>query len=236
MRLLSLLALAPCLAIIAAPANPELTGFPFTDETLNYNINWPSGLSLGEGHLRARHSTGGWAFALTLDASVPGFAVKDSYSSRSNSDFCSIEFSKQFAHGARQGSENEAIDRSHETATRTTVKDGKEAGKSEFPIPDCVKDALTLLFYARRELGQGRVPPPQSVLFGGLYQARLDYAGAEMIQIAERPVQTDKIVCSLKGPASSVEFEIYFARDPARTPLLFKVPLPLGRFSMELVR
>jgi hypothetical protein len=33
-----------------------------------------------------------------------------------------------------------------------------------------------------------------------------------------------------------VQFEVYFARNPARTPLLFRVPLALGRFSMELVR
>jgi hypothetical protein len=95
---------------------------------------------------------------------------------------------------------------------------------------------LTLLFYARRELGQGRVPPAQQVLYGGLYQARLDYAGAQMIQVAGKPVQTDKIVCGLKGPSSNLQFEIYFARDPARTPLLFKVPLAVGKFSMELVR
>jgi hypothetical protein len=29
---------------------------------------------------------------------------------------------------------------------------------------------------------------------------------------------------------------MYFARDAARTPLLFKVPLAMGTFSMELVR
>lgn len=236
MKFLPLLAFVPGIAMIAAPAGPALTGFPFTDETLNYNINWPSGLSLGEGHLRAKHSAAGWAFEMNLDASVPGFVVKDNYAAHSNPDFCSIDFSKQFAHGARKGSENETVDRSHETAARTTLKDGKDAGRSEFPIPDCVKDALTLLFYVRREMGQGRVPPAQSVLFGGLYQARLTYGGAQVIQVAEKPVQTDKVVCTLKGPASNVEFEIYFDRDPARTPLLFKVPLPLGKFSMELVR
>jgi hypothetical protein len=227
-----LLVLVPGLMLLAAPAGPALTGFPFTDETLNYNINWPSGLSLGEGHLRAKRSANIWGFELTLDASVPGFAVKDGYSSHANADFCSIDFSKQFVHGPRKGGENESIDRAHETATRTTINGG---GKGEFPISDCVKDALTLLYYARRELGQGRVPPAQPVLFGGIYQARLDYGGAPTIQVADRPEVTDKIVCSLKGPASTVQFEIYFARDPARTPVLFKVPLALGKFSMELV-
>jgi hypothetical protein len=49
-------------------------------------------------------------------------------------------------------------------------------------------------------------------------------------------VVTDKVVSNVKGPASTVEFEMYFARDPARTPLLVKLPLPIGSISMELVR
>jgi hypothetical protein len=221
-----------CIATQAFGAAP-LTGFPFTDEVLTYSINWPSGLSVGEAHLNARHTATGWSFEFTVDASVPGFAVKDSYSSEANADFCGLEFSRQFSHGSRKGGEKETIDRSHETVSRITSRDG---GKSEFAVPDCVKDALTLVFYARRELGQGRVPPAQQVLFGGLYQVRLDYGGAQTIKVADKPVQSDKVVCSLKGPASAVEFEIYFDRDPARTPLLVKVPLSMGRFSMELVR
>jgi hypothetical protein len=222
----------PCAG--GAPAGPNLTGFPFTDETLNYTINWPSGLSLGEAHLHAHRSANGWNFDLSLDAGIPGFAVKDTYKAQASSDFCSASFSKRFVHGSRKGGEDETIDRSTETATRTTLVPG--GGKSEFSIPDCAKDALTLLYYARRELGQGRVPPAQQVLFGALYQTSLDYAGAQVIQVAEKPVQTDKIVCSVRGPSSSLVFEIYFARDPARTPLLFKVPIGGGRFSMELVR
>ncbi len=228
----ALLIFVPALAA-PVPAGPALTGFPFTDEALNYSINWPSGLNLGEGHMRATHAGTGWSFELTLDASVPGFDVKDSYAAHANADFCSADFSRQFAHGARKGGEKETIDRSRQTVSRATVNGG---GTSEFAAPDCVKDALTLLFYARRELGQGRVPPAQQVLFGGLFEVRLDYAGAQTIPVADKPVQSDKIVCSLKGASSSVQFEIYFARDPARTPLLVKVPLAMGKFSMELVR
>ncbi|MDQ6662814.1 MAG: hypothetical protein M3Z23_00275, partial [Acidobacteriota bacterium] len=44
---------------LALPASAATTptGFPFADEDLNFTINWPSGLSLGEAHMRARHST-----------------------------------------------------------------------------------------------------------------------------------------------------------------------------------
>jgi hypothetical protein len=228
--------LRPALLLLLVPqsfAATGLTGFPFADETLNYSIKWPTGVGLGEAHLRARPATPGWSFEMTLDGGIPGFEVHDKYASRANADFCSEEFSRQFVHGKRKGGEIETIDRSHATVSRATTNGG---GKSEFAVPDCTKDALTLLFYARRELGQGRVPAAQQTLFGGLYQAGMTYTGAETIPVAGNPAVTDKVVCNLKGPSSNVQFEIWFARDAARTPVLFKVPFTAGRFSMELVR
>jgi hypothetical protein len=50
------------------------------------------------------------------------------------------------------------------------------------------------------------------------------------------PTQADRFSARVKGPASEHSIEIYFARDPARTPVLVRVPFPLGIFSMELVR
>ena len=44
------------------------------------------------------------------------------------------------------------------------------------------------------------------------------------------------LTCTMTGPASSIKFEMYFARDAARTPLLIKVPLQMGTFAMEIVR
>ncbi|HKD08480.1 MAG TPA: DUF3108 domain-containing protein [Bryobacteraceae bacterium] len=219
---------------VACLAEGPLTGFPFTDESLSYTISWPSGLNLGEVRTRAHRDSGGWEFSFSIDAGIPGFPIKDNYSGRANADFCSTEFERDFSHGARKSTEKTTIDRSIETATRKTIPNG--GGQSEFSIPDCVKDALTFLFYTRREMGQGRVPTAQRTLFGGLYDVSLVYAGEQTIQIAKKPVVTDKLVGSVKGPASSQQFEIYFARDPARTPLLVKVPLSVGAFSMELVR
>jgi hypothetical protein len=226
--ILTLVSAAACFA------EGPLTGFPFTDETLSYTISWPSGLNLGEIHTKAHRDAGGWEFSFSIDAGIPGFQIKDTYSGRSNSDFCSTEFNRDFSHGSRKNTEKTTIDRSIETATRKTIPNG--GGQSEFSIPDCVKDALTLLFYTRREMGQGRVPPSQQALFGGLYDVSMAYAGEQTIQIAKKPAITDKLVGSVKGPASTQQFEVYFARDPARTPLLVKVPLPVGAFSMELIR
>src|SRR5205814_8919737 len=103
-----------------------------------------------------------------------------------------------------------------------------DGGKSEIPVPACVKDALTYLFSARRELGQGRVPAPQQILFGGLYQIHMDYVGAPVISVGEKQVQSDKVTCSIKTASSEYKFDIYFARDAARTPLLITAPLAMG--------
>jgi hypothetical protein len=217
----------------AAPAQPALTGFPFADEDLTYSLNWPSGINLGEGHLHAKRAGDNWTFILALDGGVPGYPVRDTYRSEAVPDFCSISFDRTTAHGSRATEEQETIDRGRSIAVRTTLKGG---GKSEIRVPECVKDALTFLYYARRELGQGRVPATQQILLGGLYQIRLDYAGAPMIPMKDKQVQTDMVSCTIKGTGSEVKFDIYFARDPARTPLLIKAPLAMGTFSMEFVR
>lgn len=218
----------------AAPALP--TGFPFSDETLHYTLNMPGGPKLGEGHLRATRAAGngGWNFELTLDAPVPLFAVHDVYTSRASADYCSIEFTKKFEHGQRKTSEREVIDRSHGTVVRTTLLNG--GGKSEFSVADCAKDALTFLMYTRKELGQGRVPAAQRILFGSLYDAQLTYTGAVSVQDAGKTVQADRVICTLRGPKSNLQIEILFARDAARTPLQMKLPLAVGSFSLELVR
>ncbi len=212
-----------------------LTGFPFASETLNYSINWPTGLGLGEAHLTAAHASGtAWSFEFTLDAAVPGFAIRDLYRAAASTDLCSSAFTRTSSHGSKKSDENTTV--KNGTATRETVG----GGESNIPVPGCVRDALTFLFYTRRELGQGRVPSSQTILFGSAYQARLDYAGAPNITIGNSTAPADRLtgtITSVKNPgASPVHFEVFFARDPARTPLLVKVPLTLGTFSMELVR
>jgi hypothetical protein len=56
------------------------------------------------------------------------------------------------------------------------------------------------------------------------------------IPVSGKPVTTDHVNVSVKGPASDFTFEIYYARDPARTPLLIKIPVSVGTVSLELVR
>ena len=223
------------LAVSAAPTGPAT----FENEQLRYSINWPSGLSLGEAQLRAtlmkatadtperRH------LEFEVDAAVPGFAVADKYKSDTSSDFCSVEFEKNASHGKKKTDEKTTFDQQAGTATRQTAGGG---GKTELKVPQCGKDALAYLYFVRRELSQGRVPPRQTLFFGGAYEVRVEFTGTQKIHLGEATVEADRMTASVKGGASDIDFEVFFMKDSARTPALVRVPLALGTFSMELIR
>ena len=233
-RLAALVGVA-ALALALAPAAAAQTGFPFQDESLHYSVNWPSGLSLGDATFTAHHKGGAWELAMTLDAGIPGFAVADKIRSSVTDDLCSLELERDISHGAWKTREKTTFDQKKGEATRTTVFP-LGGGTSTLNFAGCPRDALAFLYFARRELGQGRVPPAQSVFFGSAYSVRMDYTGAQTITLNDKPSVTDHLVVTVKGPKSSFAFEMFFARDAARTPLLIRVPLSAGSFSMELVR
>src|SRR5258708_236092 len=216
------------LASAAPPAQP-LTGFPFQDETLRYRVNWPSGVSLGEGRMQARRIEGGrWQFELSLDASVPGITVTDRYRSVATPELCSVEFERESVHGSRKSHETVTFAQDKSTAHRTT----SGGGSSDFSVPACARDALAFLYFTRWEMGQGRVPPAGKIIFGGPYDIRLQYTGPQPV----KSETTDRLAVNVHGPSSNVDFELLFARDPARSPLVIRAPLTLGTFSLELAR
>lgn len=219
----------------ARPSQPaQAPPPPFSDESLRYAVNGPSGRSLGEAQFVSRRVADRWRFALLLDAAIPGFLVSDSYQSSAGGEFCSVEFVKTSTHGTRKAEERTDFDAQKGVATRLTLSPG--GGHSEIPAPGCARDALSFFYFLRRELGQGRLPPPQTVFFGAPYQLKLESAGAETIQANGRREEAERVRGSLKGPASETTFELLLARDAVRTPLLIRVPLKSGVFSLELVR
>jgi hypothetical protein len=213
---------------------------PASAESLRYTINWQSGLSLGEATLRservreqgAEKGREQWDFDLSIDASVPGYAVRDHYHSTASSDFCSAELEKNYVHGKRKSEEKDSFDQQKLTVTRQTAN----GGKSDISVSACAREALTFLQYARRELAQGRLAPQQPIVFGAVYQVRFEYTGVQVVRVADEKVSADRIVATLKGPSTDLTFEMFFARDAARTPVLAKIPLALGTFSVELMK
>ena len=201
-------------------------------EHLRYQVNWPSGLALGEAQLRIANQEGRTESELNIDASVPGFQVLDKFRAIAGLDLCSIEFEKDSHHGKKVAKETTTFQANRGVAVRKT----SNGGTSELETGTCGKDALTFLSFVRQELMKGRVPPPQTILFGGQYQIRLQHKGSQVVQMAEGAVEADRLVAAVKGPVSEFTFEMYFARDRLRTPVLVKVPLAMGTFSMELIR
>jgi len=197
-------------------------------ETLQYSINWPSGLSLGEGKMSAsRNESGQWSFQLLFDASVPGFAVIDKYTSLTSADQCSLSFEQDGSRKTR-----EILTFENGKAIRKTV----DGGSSEREVAACARDALAFLFHVRRELAQGRIPSAQEVHYGAAYRVRLEYKGTQKVKVGEALEDADRLIAHVKGPASDLPLEFYIGKDAARTPLMVKVPIALATFSVELVR
>jgi|HubBroStandDraft_4_1064222.scaffolds.fasta_scaffold99706_2 hypothetical protein len=217
--------------------NPLLaqSGFPFQDESLHYSINWPSGLSLGDASFSAHHTPAGWSFDSTLSAGIPGLSISDQYHSTGTAELCSLSLDRTISHGSKKTQEKTTFDQQKGSAHRVTVLP-KDGGQSDLDLPACARDALAFIYLTRREMGQGRMPPAQKIFLGSAYSVRLEYTGAMTVPVGDKPTVTDHVVAYLKGPKADFNFEIFFARDAARTPLLIRVPLSMGTFSMELVR
>jgi hypothetical protein len=212
------------------------TGFPFQNETLRYSLNWPSGLSLGEAAMTARRTESGWSLDVSLDAGVPGFSIKDRYKSTVESaDLCSTFLERDISHGNKRSSERTTFNQRKRTAHRTTILP-PGGGESDFDIPVCGRDALAFVYFVRREMGQGRVAPAQTVFFGSAYSIKMDYTGARNIRVGDKMEVTDHLLISGKGPKSEFSVEVHFARDAARTPLSIKIPVTVGTLSLDLVR
>ncbi len=232
-RLTSLLSAIVCAASLYAANNPS-----FPNEKLDYNINWPSGLSLGEAHWQARNigSTQApvWDLDLSFDARIPGFTLINAYHAVTTGNYCMDKLTRDIEHGSRKTTETETLDPKTLTVTRKTTSNS--GGESTFTVPDCIRDALTFVFLTRHELLSGRIPPNQPVLLGSKYDTRLTYLGSQKVKTGDVMVDADRVGCDVVGPASRLNVEIDFARDAVRTPVLVRIPLSMGTFSLELVR
>jgi len=225
------------LALLATFAGAAPTGSsPFQNERLRFNVNWPSGLSLGEAEMSAAPPKTETAspsnFAFNLDAGIPGFMVSDRYRSQASAEFCSEEFHRTTSHGQKKIDETTTFD----SKTGKAIRKSAGGGTSELSASSCSRDALAYLYYVRHELSQGRIPPPQTIFLGAPYAIRLEFAGTQDIPINDKPTQADRFLASVKGPASSISFEVFFLKDAARTLALVRVPLAMGTFSMELAK
>lgn len=214
------------------------SGVPFPDgEALYFTINWPSGLSLGEGVMTATlqravgSSPARWNFRLHMEAAVPGVSITDTVTASATEGLCSLDLEKDLRHGEKRVQERTLFDAAAGTAKRRTLDGG---GDSEIAIGTCPQDGLTFLYSLRDQLSRGRLTPEQTVYFGAGYQLRLDYVGAETVILSGDAYEGDRLRVSVEGPASKRTFELVIGKDPQRRPLRIQVPLELGSFTMDL--
>ncbi len=165
---------------------------------------------------------------------MPGFAIRDRYASSAGPEICSAKLEKTVSRGSHKSEEKVTFDQEQHTITRATQPEGEGGGKSEASVSPCARDALAYLQFVRQELAQGRLVPQQPVVLGSLYNVRLEFAGTETLKKLGQPVEADHIHATIKGPASDLGVDVFFAKDEVRTPVLARIPLPLGTFTVEL--
>jgi hypothetical protein len=213
----------PVLAILAL-----ITPLSLNAESLRYNIKWPSGLTLGEANLSTELTTRGTVTTLDLDASLPGFTVRDHYTSSTTAKLCTIQFERETQHGPKRANERIIVN-AEGKITRETLN----GGTTDLPTTACPHDALSLLAALRRDPNQ----LSQTVLFASGYPVRFEKSGPQTITLNDKPTPTDKFICILTLPKTGdYRLELFFLKDAAHTPALIRAPFVLGTFTMELIR
>jgi hypothetical protein len=199
-------------------------------------VNWQSGLSIGEVALTSQKVApnsardGGWSFNLTVDAAVPGFAIRDEYKSAADRNFCSDTFERALVHGSRKSGETDTFHQQEHKLTRESP-----GNKSESRIGECAHDALAFLQFIRTELVEGRLAPDQPVYMGGAYNVKLVYTGTESLKQGSQHMDADRVHAVIQGPKADLGVDIFFAKDAGRTPVLVRLPMTLGTFTVELI-
>ncbi len=209
------------------------TGLPFAeDERLSYTIDWPSGLSVGSAEFRARFVDPGWRLQATLRATLPEIEVDDAFVARTDEALCSIAFEKHVRHGEKRA--HESLRFGPGAVRRTNLEGGPAHTPGVEPAGSCAHDALAYLYHLRRDLAAGRIPPPADLFFGAPYRVTLRHAQTRHIVLRGERLLADEIRAVVRGPASEHSFSVYFGRDAARTPLIFRVEVEGTPFTMQL--
>lgn len=215
-----------------APAEPASRAAP-SKELLRYVISWNNGLSLGEAALSSAQSgEGNLEFTFQAEAAVPKFPVTEWMRGLANGEFCTVESEKKAVRGTRKTDEKTTFDQQKLSATRETIK----GGKSTFPIAACAKDAVSFLYFLRRELAQGRLPKAATVYYGAPYQISMQAGGNSKIKVGDASFDTEKVNISIKGPTADLKVEAFFEKNAARVPLQIRVPIGNNTLVMEQQR
>ena len=153
------------------------------------------------------HKTGdgGWNFDMSLPrVAIPAVPISDNYkSSALEHGSLLVDLAARNQPRQQEGHEKTRV-RSEEQSGTAAQTHGPGRRRQERVRHSHLRGAMrsTFQYLARREMGQGRVPPAGKVFFGSGYDVKMVYTGAQDIPVAGKPTVTDHLNVSVKGPAS----------------------------------
>ena len=224
-----------CLAACAGPyAAAQQASSPFPPlqqgETLRYRLQWPSGLTLGEATLRAIPSGKEVRLELTVEAGLPQYTLRDTFSAvATQEDLCSLQFRQEISEGARQRVETIEFDLSARQATHTR---GNQT--TTMAVPPCPRDPLTFLYYVRREAAAGRPVTSGAVQLKNGVAVQIVPGDQESVSVSGQAKQAEHYVVTYTGPGSARTFHLWLSPDAARAPVRIQAPFSLAVFTAEL--
>ncbi|MBI1956280.1 MAG: DUF3108 domain-containing protein [Acidobacteria bacterium] len=200
-------------------------------EKLTYKILWPSGIRLGEAILEASPSGAETHFQVTVEVSLPQYALRHITSSAAAGEgLCSLRFHQETGEGAKKWwEESVEFDQAAHEAHRT--RDGQTTTAS---IAACAQDPLTFIYYFRSRLAEGKPLDSGTLYRGGNFNVRVRAAGAATVAFRGQQRAAEKYVVTYPSQNQEMTIELWISTDAERVPVRIRVPSPLAVFTAEL--
>ncbi len=225
--------MAGCLLALApGPAPGQSADFrPFVEgERLVYRLLWPSGLPLGEAVFEVTPQGNELHFRASVEASLPQNRFNSTFSAvAAREKLCSLQFHQKLEEGSQSSEEALEFDQAAHRVRRIRGRDATTA-----PIPECARDPLTFLYYARSRLAAGEPVEPGSLHYGRESPAQLAPGRAGTVEVGGAPRPGEKFTLRFAARNRDRTLEIWFAPDATRIPLRFTIPTSLADFKAEL--
>ena len=214
-------------AVAAQAARPPWAG---PGERLVYRLLWASTLPLGEAVLQASSSGTELRFAATVEAELPQYNIRYSFSSTATEEgLCSLQFHQKISEGGRNWEESIEFDQRNRQAKRT--RGGQTTTVS---VPECARDPLTFLYYYRNQLALGKPLDSGTVHLGKDLDIRFEPAGQGFESVGRRKFSVDRFRVTYAGNNRGRTFELWLTADATRRPAFVRAPLSLAVFLAEL--
>ncbi|OFV99482.1 MAG: hypothetical protein A3F68_09210 [Acidobacteria bacterium RIFCSPLOWO2_12_FULL_54_10] len=232
-RFLSSLGWLLAIVLISVPGDAQTTDQTFRPltqgEKLTFLLSWPGGNALGEASLDASTAGDEIHFQVRAEASLPSYALRDSFSSVANRELCSVSFHQQLREGKNVG-EN-SIDYANLASEPKNAARSTSATKTN---TGCARDPMSFLYYFRSKLAAGQAIESGFIDLNNQVAVSIRAAGNENLSYRGQQRPTQKFLVTYSSSGEDTRIEVWFSEDAERLPLRVRVPFPLAVFTAEL--